>query len=253
MSTLRVEKIAKGAVKITMDRPKKRNALNISLMKDLNQTLLELEKDPKVRIVVLEGEGTCFCSGLDLMEATQRETIEESAELLKTLLLRIYLSSKVTIASVHGAAIAGGAGVMSVCDIAIAAKGTKIGLPEVKRGLVPAIILAFLRRKLSEGVLREIVLTGRILTAEEAKSIGWVHHVVDEAKRGEFTLQIVHNALSCAPISVFHTKNLLESFHPRGIDEEVKLADKVHRLSRESKEAIEGVESFFEKREPKWN
>jgi methylglutaconyl-CoA hydratase len=253
MALAGIEKIAKGAVKIVIDRPKKKNALDIQLMKNLNQKLLEIEKDQKVHVIVLEGEGSCFCSGLDLNEATERDKIEESAEMLKTLLLRIYLSSKITIASVHGVAIAGGAGLLSVCDVAVAAKETKIGLPEVKRGLVPALILAFLRRKIPEGALREIVLTGRILTAEEAKSIGWIHHIVEESKRAEFVHQLVQEALTCAPVAVFHTKNLLESFHTRGIDEEVKLAEKVHRLSRESKEAMEGIKAFFEKRPAKWN
>lgn len=252
MALVLTEKIVKGAVKLTLNRPEKRNALNIDLMRQLNEKLLEIEKDEKIRVIVLEGAGESFCGGLDLHEASDREVIEESAELLKVLLLRLYLSAKITIASVHGGAIAGGAGLMSVCDVVIADHGSKIGLPEVRRGLVPAIILAFLRRKLPEGIFREIALMGRMISAEEAKAIGWVHYLVDKKERSKKLDEIVKEALLCAPVAVFHTKNLIESFHARGIDEEVKLAERVHRLSRESKEAIEGIKAYFDKREPKW-
>lgn len=253
MALTRVEKVAKGAVKIVLDRQDKRNALNIELMEELNVHWTDVENDPKVRVVILEGAGPCFCSGLDLALANQRDRIEQSAEVLKTLLLNIYLSSKITIASVHGAAIAGGAGLMSVCDVILASQGTKIGLPELQRGLVPAIIAVFLRRKLPEGVLKELILLGRLLSAAEAKQIGWIHYAVDAIDHATHLQALVQQALKSAPLAVFHTKNLLESFHVRSVDHELKLADKVHRLSRESKEATEGIAAFFEKREPEWS
>lgn len=238
---------------LKMQRPEKRNALNIVMLKEFILKFEQLELNEQIRVILLEGEGVCFCSGLDLCEANDRTQIEESAELIKTLLLKIYTSTKITIASVHGAAMAGGAGLMGICDIIVATSDCKISLPELKRGLVPAFIITFLRRKLAEGVLRELVVTGRVLTGIQAKEIGLVHYIVSENERAVFIERLTQDALQSAPGAVIHTKQLLDVLYGRKIEEELKIAEKAHRLSRDSTEAAIGIQAFFEKREPDWS
>src|SRR6202008_3379724 len=128
-----------GAVTtVTLNRPDKRNALNVDLLRQGCAAIALAESDPAQRIVVLRGAGPVFCSGLDLAEAAQPERAHVSAELIGRTLRALATTRLVTIAAVQGAAIAGGAGLMSACDFASATRDAKFGYPEVRRGLVPA-------------------------------------------------------------------------------------------------------------------
>src|SRR6266498_2340399 len=131
---------------LTLNRPDKRNALNVELLEEFCAGIAAAESDASQRVLVLRGAGAVFCSGLDLAEAAQPERAIASAELVGKALRALATTRLITIAAVQGAAIAGGAGLMSACDFAVATRDAKFGYPEVRRGLVPALIMTFLRR-----------------------------------------------------------------------------------------------------------
>src|SRR4029453_4256689 len=129
-------------------------------------------------VLILRGAGAAFCTGLDLKEAANTTKAHATAEMVANTLVAISQTRLVTIAAVHGAAVAGGAGIMSACDFVFAAEGTKIGYPEVGRGLVAGLVMTFLRRQIGERNMRELLLGSELIKAEYAKEIGLVNRVV---------------------------------------------------------------------------
>lgn len=247
-----VLEIKAGVAYIQLNRPDKRNALNIEMMEQLLQAILQASDRADVRVISLSGKGSVFCAGLDLHVAKDIDCIEKSAELLKHLFLALHNTLKVTIASVQGAAIAGGLGLATVCDITIGQEGAKFGLPEVRRGLVPAVIIPFLRRLIPEKTLRELVLTGHLIDAKRAYEMGLISEVVKVGQLDKRTEEVIKECLKGAPGAIFHTKRLLDQLHTQLIEEALNVAEHAHRLSRESDEGQEGINAFFEKRPPNW-
>src|SRR3954468_1692547 len=176
MPVVLVEKQSPQVTLLTLNRPERRNALTIELMSDLTTAIENAAADPAQRIVILRGAGKAFCTGLDLGEAVVNDP-QTTAENVARMLLAIAETRLVTIAMVHGAAVAGGAGVMSACDFVIAAERTKIGYPEVRRGLVASLVMTFLRRQLRERDLREVLLASELFEAERAREMGLVNRV----------------------------------------------------------------------------
>ena len=134
-------------------------------MSELADALDKTSADPQKRVLILRGAGKAFCAGLDLQETTVVEKAHRSAEMVAKTLLAISQTRLITIAQMHGAAVAGGAGLMSACDFVVAAKRTKIGYPETKRGLVAGLVMTFLRRQLRERDIRELLFTGDLISA----------------------------------------------------------------------------------------
>src|ERR1017187_2420148 len=167
----------RDATILTLNRPDKRNALSVALLEQLVAAVAAAEEDPGQRILLIRGAGPAFCAGLDLAEAADGALGRRSAKLIARALLAISGSRLVTIAIVHGAAVAGGAGLMSACDMAVAAAGTWIGYPEPRRGLVAGLVMTFLRRQIRERDAREILLTGEVFSAARALEIGLVNRV----------------------------------------------------------------------------
>ena len=238
---------------VSLNRPEKRNALNVALLKGLTEAVHAAESDPHQRVLVVRGEGAAFCAGLDLTEASNPEMAETSAGLIAESLKALSSSRLVTIASVHGAAIAGGAGLMSACDFAIAAQGTKIGYPEVRRGLVAAQVMTFLRRQLHERDARYLLLTGELVDAARAQAMGLVTWVAPEKDLAKEVQHVCHSVLHGAPEAVAHTKALFAELwhHPAEADIDRALA--LHMIARGSAEAKEGIAAFHEKRKPRWS
>jgi methylglutaconyl-CoA hydratase len=238
---------------LTLNRPEKRNALNVELLEALCAGIASTEADASQRILVLRGAGTVFCSGLDLSEATQPERAERSAEGVAHALRVLSGSRLITIAAVQGAAIAGGAGLMSACDFAVATRDSKFGYPELRRGLVPALIMTFLRRQLRERDARELLLLGKLITASHAHAIGLINRVVEEhaALDGEVR-SITSSLLQGAPQAATDTKKLLAELWPIPVNDDLERAHAYHVSARHSDEAREGIAAFIEKRAPNW-
>jgi methylglutaconyl-CoA hydratase len=143
MPVVLIEKQTAQIKVITLNRPERRNALTIELLTELAAAIKVASDEPHERILILRGAGAAFCTGLDLMEAADSTKARATAEMVANTLIAISQTPLITIAAVHGAAVAGGAGIMSACDFVVAAERTKIGYPEVRRGLVAGLVMTF--------------------------------------------------------------------------------------------------------------
>ncbi|MGI8891701.1 MAG: enoyl-CoA hydratase/isomerase family protein [Chthoniobacterales bacterium] len=237
---------------LTLNRPDRRNALTIELLTELTAAFEAANADATQRVVVLRGAGKAFCAGLDLNETTVTEKAHHSAEMVAKTLLAISQTRLMTIAQIHGAAVAGGAGLMSACDFVIAAERTKIGYPEAKRGLVAGLVLTFLRRQLRERDIRELLFLGELITAERAREMGLVNRVVPPNGLENETEKIISAVLQNAPGAIASTKGLVEELWSSSVKEDVAAALRHHMEARESPEAKEGIAAFLEKRAPNW-
>lgn len=242
-----------GVCVITLNRPDKRNALNIPLLKELHHTVNTMNKEGDQRVLVITGAGPVFSAGLDLAEARDPEKSEESGELVAKTLQAVMSSPHVTIAAVKGAAVAGGAGLMLACDLAVVAEDFKTGFPEVRRGLVAGLVMTFLRRKLDEPTARELVLLGELIGAEQAKAAGMVNRVVPSDQVMDEALRLARTALKGAPTAILRTKRLFDDLYSLPVGEHVDYALHLHKDMRTSAEAIEGLAAFDEKRPPSWD
>ncbi len=252
MSVLLVEKQSSQITSVTLNRPERRNALTIELMTELTAAVEAATADEAQRILILRGAGQAFCTGLDLKEVGEPEKAHESAGMIAKTLLAISQTRLVTIAAVHGAAVAGGAGIMSACDFVVAAERTKFGYPEARRGLVAGLVMTFLRRQLHERDIRELLLTGELIESARAKEIGLINRVVPRNELDGEVQKLVSAILQNAPGALSNSKRLLEQLWSTSVKEDIERALAHHMQARESKEAKEGVAAFLEKRSPGW-
>jgi len=252
MPTVLIEKQTPQITVLTLNRPERRNALTIELLCELNAALKIASDEPKERVIILRGSGMAFCTGLDLKEAADQTKAHATAEMVANTLIAISQTRLITIAAVHGAAVAGGAGIMSACDFVVAAQGTKIGYPEVRRGLVAGLVMTFLRRQVGERNMRELLLGSELIDADRAREIGLVNRVVTQADLMNEAQKFAQSVLQGAPGALGQTKRLIEELWSSSVKEDVDLALKYHMQARESEEAHEGIAAFNEKRNPKW-
>jgi methylglutaconyl-CoA hydratase len=251
MPVVLLEKQTPQITIVTLNRPERRNALTIELLTELTAAIKVVSDDVHTRILIFRGAGAAFCTGLDLKAATP-ENAQATAEMVAEALLTLSQTRLVTIAAVHGAAVAGGAGIMSACDFVVAAEGTKIGYPEVRRGLVAGLVMTFLRRQIGERNMREVLLGSELIDAERAKEIGLVSRVVSKENLMSEAQKFADSVLQGAPRALTQTKRLIEELSRRSVKEDIDLALKYHMQARESSEAREGIAAFNEKRPPDW-
>jgi methylglutaconyl-CoA hydratase len=207
--------------------------------------------------VVLTGAGSVFCAGMDLAELQESLTLgaEDSpvwddALRLGRLYERIYALPKPTIAAVNGAAVAGGAGLVSVCDLAVSVPGAKFGYPEVRRGLVAAMVMPHLMRHVGERMARYLLLTGELIDAEEALRTGFINRVVPAEGLLEQAIVWTRSLAEGGPDAILRTKVLLRSFSHQSLGiEEAAQESAAPRLSEECRQ---GLEAFFDRRPAPW-
>jgi methylglutaconyl-CoA hydratase len=252
MPVVLIEKQSPQITVITLNRPERRNALTVELLTELCAAIKVASGESQTRVVILRGAGAAFCTGLDLKEAADQSKAHATAEMVAKTLIAISQTHLVTIAAVHGAAVAGGAGIMSACDFVLAADGTKIGYPEVRRGLVAGLVMTFVRRQVGERNMRELLLGSELTDAERAKEIGLVNRVVARNDLMTEALKFAESVVQGAPGAVTQTKRLIEELWWRSVKEDVDLALRYHMQARESAEAREGIAAFNEKRKPNW-
>jgi len=252
MPVVLIEKQSPHITVVTLNRSERRNSLTIELLNELIAAIRVASDEPRERVLILRGAGAAFCTGLDLKEAADLKKAQMTAELVAKTLITLAETRLVTIAAVHGAAVAGGAGIMSACDFVVAAEKTKIGYPEVRRGLVAGLVMTFLRRQVGERNMRELVLGGELIDAERAREIGLVNRVVAPDQLLYEAQRFADSVLQGAPNAVAETKRLIEELWSTSVKEDVDLALKHHMQARESAEAREGIAAFNEKRPPNW-
>ena len=252
------------AAVLTLNRPDRRNALSRSLITTLADAFARAAEDAAVRCIILTGAGTSFCAGMDLAElqesvgaglprpSPQRDEspVWDDALRLAELYDRIYTCPKPTIAAVNGAAVAGGAGLVSVCDLAVAVPEAKFGYPEVRRGLVAAMVMPHLLRHVGERTARYLLLTGELIDAEEARRAGFVNAVAPAERLMETALQWARSLAEGGPNALARTKELLRQFSRQAVSlEEAAHASAAPRLTDECRR---GLEAFFAKRPAPW-
>ena len=252
MPVILIERQTPQIAVLTLNRPERRNALSIQLLTELAAAIKMASDEPQERILILRGAGAAFCTGLDLKEAADHTKAHATAEMVANTLIAISQTRLITIAAVHGAAVAGGAGIMSTCDFVVAAERTKIGYPEVRRGLVAGLVMTFLKRQVGERNMRELLLGSELIDAERAKEIGLVNRVVARDDVMSEAQKFAESVLQGAPGALAQTKRLIDELWWRPVKEDVDLAMKYHLQARESDEAREGIAAFNEKRKPKW-
>ena len=252
MPAVLIEKQAPQIRTIVLNRPERRNALTLDLLNELSAAVKVASDQPEERVLILRGAGAAFCTGLDLREAADHTKAHATAEMVARTLVTLSQTRLITIAAVHGAAVAGGAGIMSACDFVVAAERTKIGYPEVRRGLVAGLVMTFLRRQVGERNMRELLLGSELIDAERAKEIGLVNRVVAKDDLMNEAQKFSQSVLQAAPGALTQTKRLIEELWWRSVQDDVDLALKYHLQARESSEAREGIAAFNEKRPPTW-
>lgn len=243
--------------KVLLNRPEVHNAFNDVMIRELLEVFQEISKSDDIRIAILTGSGKSFCAGADLnwmkrvIHFTYEENKKESLDLADLFYL-IYSLPKPTIARVNGSAIGGGAGLVAVCDIAIASEEAKFSLSEVKLGLVPACISPYVIRKVGEGRCREFFLTGERLTAERALKLGLINQVVPPEKLDEAVEETSKKLLSSGPNALTMCKQLLQNVPGMSFEQAKTYTAEMIASLRVSPEGQEGMNAFLEKRKPKW-
>ncbi|MBI1314829.1 enoyl-CoA hydratase/isomerase family protein [bacterium] len=244
--------INESTVCLTLNRPARRNALTIELMESLCEALQDLAVTPDCRAVILNGAGSVFCAGLDLIEAAETELADRSAECVARTFQAVLSSPLVTIAVAHGAACAGGGGLMVACDFVVASDDLRVCFPEVRRGLVPALASVVLRRRLRDADLRRLLLLAESIDAQQGLAVGLLDCVVSSDRLLDEAQTLIATVLRGAPQAVRHTKELLVAGQVEVIEQQFHQALNSHKLARHSPEAAEGLVAFREKREPNW-
>ena len=242
-----------GAVAlVTLNRPEKRNALNDALVAGLKDALRQADADDTVRVVLLTGAGEDFCSGADL-SALQKiadgsilDNLEDARSLMElyALIRRVRVP---VVAAVRGRALAGGCGLATACDLVLAARSARFGYPEVKIGFVPAMVMAILRRNVSEKRAFELVTRGAEISAAEAERAGLVNHVYEDE---EFESRVEHYVADFERVSgtaVALTKRLLYQMDGLTFDAALQTGADLNAIARMTRDCRAGVERFLSK------
>ncbi len=224
---------------LTLNRPEKRNALSLELIKELQAAVRVAEKEH--RVLILRGEGKVFCSGMDLKEAADVDQAEVLGNAIAQLFETLHHSPLITIAAVHGAVLAGGVGLMSVCDLAIADPDTFFGFPESKRGLVPAQVIAYLINQIRLRDLQELLYLGENIDAQRAKEVGLIQRIIPKKNHLDEATKVAHLIMEGAPVATKLTKELLRELQPPLMTTALHF----HHLARQSPEAQERINSFL--------
>ena len=243
--------------KITLNRPDKRNAINTQMISELQTALDAIEKSHS-RVVIVTGAGKAFCAGMDLdmlAAITKQSPAEnqEDARRIAKMLRRIWSFPRPMIAAVNGAAYAGGCGIATLCDFTLAAPDAKFGYTEVKIGFLPAIVSVFLTRQIGDKRSRDLLLTGRLIEATEAKEFGMVTEVVPSEHLMDRALALAADLIAASPSSLARSKQLLTSAAAAGVDHDLERAILENARIRCTPDFKEGVASFLEKRKPVWH
>jgi methylglutaconyl-CoA hydratase len=242
---------------ITLNRPERRNAMTPEMQQELLAAFEETAKST-ARVLVLTGAEDAFCSGLDInvLKSMNSETGAEyrvNMERIARLFLALYELPIPTIAAVHGPAVAGGAGLATICDFTLATPEARFGFTEVRIGFVPALVSAFLEMQIGGKQARDLLLTGRIISAEEASCMGLVTEIVSYSKLAPRVQQLAETLIANSPKAMWLTKRLLASHWRPWLHSAIEEGLTASSEARETEDFREGVAAFLEKRKPAWS
>src|ERR1700676_519768 len=242
--------------KITLNRPDKRNAINTQMIAEVQAALDTIERSHS-RVVIVTGAGASFCAGMDLemlaaiAKQSPAENQEDSRRIAK-MLRHLWSFPRPMIAAVNGPAYAGGCGIATLCDFTLASPEAKFGYTEVKIGFLPAIVSVFLTRQIGDKRARDLLLTGRMITAAEAKELGLVNEIVELDRLLDRAKELAAVLIEASPSSLTRAKRLLTASASSTIDADLERAVLENARIRCTPDFKEGLASFLEKRKPQW-
>jgi methylglutaconyl-CoA hydratase len=243
---------------ITLNRPEKHNAFNSELIQQLSAILMQLKSRQDIKVVIIQANGKHFSAGADLqwMQASKDYNAQENytdAMQLASMLEALYRLPQTTIASVHGKALGGALGIISCCDIAIAANDSAFCFSEVKLGLIPAVISPYILQAIGARQAQRYCLSAEWFNAERAKHLGLLHETVPATQLAEYTQQLVQQIKQNAPVALSTCKTFLREVASMPLDSNlITHTAKTIAALRCSEEAQEGIQAFFDKRQPQW-
>jgi methylglutaconyl-CoA hydratase len=242
---------------LTLNRPDKRNAINSRMVSELQSALDEIENG-RTRVAIITGAGKAFCAGMDLemlsdiANQSSNENMEDSRRMAK-MFRRIWGFSKPLIAAVNGAALAGGCGIATLCDFTLSIPEAKFGYTEVRIGFLPAIVSVFLTRLIGDKQARNLLLTGRLIEAPEALSLGLITEIVPHERLMQRAHELADVLIAASPVSLTRAKRLLTSAAAASVDADLERAILENARIRCTADFKEGLASFLEKRKPVWS
>jgi methylglutaconyl-CoA hydratase len=243
--------------KLTLNRPDKRNAISSKMLSEMQSALDAIEKS-RARVGIITGSGKAFCAGMDLemlsaiANQSAAENMDDSRRMAR-MFRRIWSFSKPLISAVNGMALAGGCGIATLCDFTIAVPEAKFGYTEVKIGFLPAIVSVFLTRQIGDKHARDLLLTGRMIDATEAKSLGLITEIVAPENLQSRAIELADVLIAASPVSLTRAKRLLTSAAAASVDADLERAILENARIRCTADFKEGLASFLEKRKPVWS
>lgn len=254
MEELLIREHEQGVVQLSLNRPEKRNALSRSLIDALHAELERLEARADVRAMILTGEGKAFAAGADIAELRDRSRADAFLGINSRLFHRIEQFPWPTIAAIEGFALGGGCELCLACDLRIAGRAARFGQPEIGLGIVAGAGATYrLARLVGLGRARDLLFTGRIISAEEAAQIGLVEHLTEEGEALAAALDTARQIAKKAPLALRLTKSLLNAYGRNQAADGPLLAELSQAVLFETKDKREGMSAFLEKRRPSWS
>jgi methylglutaconyl-CoA hydratase len=244
---------------IILNRPDRRNALSRALLSELRQAFEDFHLERRVRAVILSGAGTAFCAGMDLQEMQDTNSQPDAhamwyqdAVQYKELMETMLRFPKPIIAAVNGPAVAGGMGLVLAADIVIAAPEARCGLPEPRRGIVAGLVSPLLSFRIGAGYAAKMLLTGELIEAAEAHRVNLYHEVVPFDRVWARANEVASQCAKNAPEALLLTKKMLNETIGEHLGVLLAAGAAASATARTTEAAVEGLQAFFEKREPVW-
>jgi methylglutaconyl-CoA hydratase len=244
--------VHEGIARITLNRPEKRNALDGEMIAGIRQVLAQAAQDTAVRVVVITGAGQDFCSGADLaalqrlQEAGAMENLSD-ARRMADLFLDMRRHPRPIVATVRGRALAGGCGVATCADFVLAAESAQFGYPETKIGFVPAVVMAILRRSVSERRALELLVTGENIPARTALEIGMINRVYADATFEADSESHIAQLAARSTSAVALTKSLLYQIDGISFEAALSAGVQTNAIARLTEDYRRGIEQFLKK------
>jgi len=243
---------------LILNRPEKRNALSAELVSEMTAAMVQLNANDEVKVIVLRSADKPFCAGADLSYLAKLRDFslaenEADSQALRSLFDLIYLSPKIVISQVEGPALAGGCGLATLADLCFATPEATFGYTEVKIGFIPALVMVYLREKIGGGVLRDLMLTGRVISAEEAFNLGLVQRLVSTDNITSIVNQTAQELCeSTSQQAVASIKEMLKTIPSMSRDQALDYAAKQNAVARGSEDCRKGIDAFLQKQPLKW-
>jgi methylglutaconyl-CoA hydratase len=245
-----------GIAEITLNRPEKMNSLDETLIAQLTQLFKDISSNNSIRVAVLTGAGGNFCSGLylDYLQKISEYDLEQNREdskKFRDLLLAVQNCSKPVIAKISGYALAGGCGLASACDIIIADETAKFGYTEVKIGFIPAIVMMFLLKRVSETLAKDLLLTARFISSDEAYRIGFINYSVKKEELDDKVKEVSDMLMKNSSSSIALTKEMFANISNMSFEAAVDYACEMNAKTRMTDDCKKGIAKFLERSKKK--